>query len=80
MINVDYEHSITITFSNTREAEDLNTFISILGKCNNEAKKAGYKNMFKGREKEFIKALYGHLTGEVHSSESVYAERDTIRE
>ena len=80
MINIDYEHSVTITFSNINDANDLTTFINILAKCNTEAKKAGYKNMFKGREKEFIKALYSHLTGEVHTSENVYADKDTIRE
>lgn len=80
MINIDYEHSITVTFSNTRDAEDLTTFMNILSKCNTEAKKSGFKNMFKGREKEFIKALYSHLTGEVNSSENVYAEKDTIKD
>jgi uncharacterized protein (DUF2344 family) len=80
MINVDYEHSVTITFSNAKENNDLDTFMSILQKCNKEAKKSGFRTMFKGREKEMIKALYSHLTGHSKESEHVFAERDTVRE
>lgn len=80
MINVDYEHSVTITFSNSKDNNDLDTFISVLQKCDKEAKKAGFKTMFKGREKDMIKALYTHITGHTRDSEHVFAERDTVRE
>ena len=80
MINVDYEHSVTITFSNSGDNNDLDTFIDILAKCDKEDRKAGFKTIFKGREKEVIKALYIHMTGHTKGTEHVYAERDTVRE
>ena len=79
MINVDYEHSVTLTFSNTKDGDDLNTFVSILAKCNKEAKKAGFKNMFKGREKDMISGLYSVLSGQVNESDHVFSDRATIQ-
>lgn len=79
MINIDYEHSVTITFSNTKENEDLTTFMEILSTCNKEAKKSGFKALFRGRQGELVKALYSHLTGQAKESEHVYADGDTVK-
>ena len=57
MIIIEPEHRLTITFTNTTDTEDITTFISILKKCNKEARKSGFKSMFSSDEKEFIKQL-----------------------
>jgi len=79
MINVDYEHSVTITFSNGKEGDDLSTFVSILSKCNKEAKKAGFKTLFKGREKELITSLYSVLSGQDKDLDHVFSDRATVQ-
>jgi len=79
MINIDYEHSITITFSNSRDGDDLNTFVDILTKCNKEAKKSGFKTMFKGRERDLITSLYHTLSGTVDNRDAVIADKDTVK-
>ena len=79
MINVGYEHSITVTFSNSEDSQDLTTFMTVLSKCNTEAKKSGFKSMFKGKERELVTSLYAALSGTTNHEETIHADRDTVK-
>jgi len=61
MIYIEPEHRLTISLTNDTSSNDISTFIQIITKCNNETKKAGFRNLFTPEEKNVINALYSNL-------------------
>lgn len=78
MVRLEYEHSITVTFANSSESRDLNNFISLLKKCNKEAKRSGFRSMFTTEEKIFVRSLHDSLVDNNNDSAHIYAERGSI--
>lgn len=80
MLEIGYDHRITLEFSNTRESKDLNHFAMVIKKCYKESKKAGFRNMFNKDERVFIENLFENLTGQVAEKEFITSDRKTFVE
>ena len=51
------EESLSLKITNTAGDNAIDVFSSILNKCRTEALKKGFRNIFNGEERAFIKEL-----------------------
>jgi len=58
MMQVLPENKVTIVLINDTQSNDIEVFSSILDKCYEESRKAGFRNMFSPEERSFIEDIH----------------------
>lgn len=80
MLEIGYEHNITLKFTDADNSKDLSNFASVINKCYKESRKVGFRNMFNKAEREFISDILHTLTGQSSSEPIITSEKKTVEE
>lgn len=59
-----HENSVTFKISNTLGDDAVEVFYNVMKKCNTEASKKGFRNMFNSEEKSFLKEFNEKINGD----------------
>lgn len=64
MVEAIREESMTFKVTNNDVVDEVGIFLEIVKKCNTEAGKKGFRNLFNSEERAFIKELHKKITGD----------------